>query len=252
MVSVSLGADPRDYALFAFGGAGPLHATALARELGVPRVLVPARPGITNALGCVVADLRHDFVRTVNRPVEALGPTLTEVFADQSAQGEALVRAEAIALRDLRRRHSVDMQYAGQTHLVRVEVPDPDLSAEALLKAFEAAYFARFRVALDGIPVIVVNANTSVIGVRPEVDLTALIDPAGRKPEAAPMAHRPVFFDGVWIDTPIYWRDHLPLEATLVGPAIITQMDTTILVEPGDHAVGDLSGNLIIHVGATP
>ncbi|MEO1313926.1 MAG: hydantoinase/oxoprolinase family protein, partial [Pseudomonadota bacterium] len=252
MVSVSLGADPRDYALFAFGGAGPLHATALARELGVPRVLVPARPGITNALGCVVADLRHDFVRTVNRPVEALGPTLTEVFADQSAQGEALVRAEAIALRDLRRKHSVDMQYAGQTHLVRVEVPDPDLSAEALLKAFEAAYFARFRVALDGIPVIVVNANTSVIGVRPEVDLTALIDPAGRKPEAAPMAHRPVFFNGIWIDTPIYWRDHLPLEATLVGPAIITQMDTTILVEPGDHAVGDLSGNLIIHVGATP
>ena len=69
MVSLSLGADPRDFALFAFGGAGPLHAAALARELGVPRVLVPARPGITNALGCVVADLRHDYVRTVNAPL---------------------------------------------------------------------------------------------------------------------------------------------------------------------------------------
>nr|MCU0909692.1 hydantoinase/oxoprolinase family protein [Paracoccaceae bacterium] len=72
MVSVSLGADPRDFALFAFGGAGPLHATALARELAIPRVLVPARPGLTNALGCVVADLRHDFVRTLNRPLDAL------------------------------------------------------------------------------------------------------------------------------------------------------------------------------------
>ena len=69
MVSVARGHDPRDFALFAFGGAGPLHATALARELGLPKVLVPARPGITNALGCVVADLRHDFVNTVNQPV---------------------------------------------------------------------------------------------------------------------------------------------------------------------------------------
>ena len=72
MVSLSLGADPRDFTLFAFGGAGPLHAAALARELGIPRVLIPARPGITNALGCVVADLRHDFVRTLNRPLAAL------------------------------------------------------------------------------------------------------------------------------------------------------------------------------------
>ena len=72
MVSVSSGHDPSDFALFAFGGAGPLHATALARELGLPTVLVPARPGITNALGCVVADLRHDFVNTINQPVALL------------------------------------------------------------------------------------------------------------------------------------------------------------------------------------
>ena len=69
MVSVSLGEDPRDFSLFAFGGAGPMHASALARELGIPEVLVPARPGITNALGCIVADLKHDFVRTINSPL---------------------------------------------------------------------------------------------------------------------------------------------------------------------------------------
>ena len=78
MVSVSRGHDPRDFALFAFGGAGPLHATSLARELGLPTVLVPARPGITNALGCVVADLRHDFVNTINQPVALLDEARSE------------------------------------------------------------------------------------------------------------------------------------------------------------------------------
>lgn len=81
MVSVSRGHDPRDFALFAFGGAGPLHASALARELGLPRVLVPARPNITNALGCVVADLRHDFVNTVNQPVATLDEAREPVLA---------------------------------------------------------------------------------------------------------------------------------------------------------------------------
>ncbi len=84
MVSLSLGADPRDLTLFAFGGAGPLHATALARELGIPRVLVPARPGLTNALGCVVADLRHDFVQTLARPLADLD--IGDVHATLAAQ----------------------------------------------------------------------------------------------------------------------------------------------------------------------
>src|SRR6056297_2588722 len=99
MVSLSLGADPRDFALFAFGGAGPLHAAALARELGVPRVLVPARPGITNALGCVVADLRHDFVRTVTTPLSVLEPgALARVFAEQTAEGERMIAAATVGI----------------------------------------------------------------------------------------------------------------------------------------------------------
>ena len=91
MVSISVGADPRDFALFAFGGAGPLHATALARELSIPRVLVPARPGITNALGCVVADLRHDFVRTLNRPLDVADICdVHSIFAAQEEEGRRL------------------------------------------------------------------------------------------------------------------------------------------------------------------
>ncbi|MBL3703236.1 hydantoinase/oxoprolinase family protein [Sulfitobacter sp. BDSS02] len=253
MVSVSLGADPRDFALFAFGGAGPLHACALARELGIPRVLVPSRPGITNAIGCVVADLRHDFVRTLNTPLYALDPAdLHEVFTAQEAEGDALIDAESITLSDRRHVHSVDMQFIGQTHLLRVPLERPDVDRETLQALFEAAYYKRFRVKLDNIRANLVNANTSVIGTRAALDLSTLIDPAGRRDTLAQAetGRRTVYFDG-WHDTPIYWRDHLPADFTLTGPAIIQQMDTTVLIEPGDRARGDAQGNIIIEIGAT-
>ncbi|MCA0873003.1 hydantoinase/oxoprolinase family protein [Seohaeicola saemankumensis] len=252
MVSISLGADPRDYALFAFGGAGPLHAAALARELSIPRVLVPARPGITNAIGCVVADLRHDFVNTVNTPLDALDPArLHEVFAAQTAEGEALIGKESIEIREIRKLYSVDMQFVGQTHLLRVPLDRPDVDTETLRQLFEAAYFERFRVELADIRANVVNANTSVIGARAELDLSALIDPAARRQtlDEAEISRRPVYFEGGWHDTPIYWRDHLPADFTITGPAIVQQMDTTVLIEPGDTAGGDADGNIIITIG---
>ena len=252
MVSVSLGADPRDFALFAFGGAGPLHACALARELGIPRVMVPSRPGITNAIGCVVADLRHDFVRTLNTPLDTLDATaLHAVFAEQSAEGDRLIAAERIGIRELRHVYSVDMQFIGQTHLLRVPLDRPDVDRETLQRLFEEAYFRRFRVELDNIRANLVNANTSVIGTRAELDLSTLIDPAERKATLAEAQtdRRPVFFDD-WIDTPVYWRDYLPVGFDLTGPAIIHQMDTTILIEPGNRAKGDADGNILIEIGA--
>ncbi|WP_422031934.1 hydantoinase/oxoprolinase family protein [Roseovarius sp.] len=253
MVSLSLGADPRDFALFAFGGAGPLHAAALARELGVPRVLVPSRPGITNAIGCVVADLRHDFVQTINTPVDALAETqLADIFAAQKAEGERLIAKERVEIRGLRHLYSVDMQFVGQTHLLRVDLETPEIDNASLRELFEIAYFRRFRVELSEIRANVVNANCSVIGARVPLDLSTLIDPSGRKPALADAqtGTRPVRFGHDIHDTPIYWRDHLPLDFTLSGPAIIEQMDTTLLIEPGDRATGDPHGNIILHVGA--
>ncbi|QIE46206.1 hydantoinase/oxoprolinase family protein [Pseudohalocynthiibacter aestuariivivens] len=252
MVSISLGADPRDFALFAFGGAGPLHAAALARELGIPRVLVPCRPGITNALGCVVADLRHDFVTTVNRPLDTLDPgMLDDVFDAQIDRGERMIAKERIDLTGLRHLYSVDMQFVGQTHLLRVPLEQPNVDLDTLQALFEEAYFARFRVKLDRIRANLVNVNTSVIGMRAPLDLSTLIDPAGRKDtaDAARTGTRAVHFGGTVHDTPIFWRDHLPLDVTIKGPAIIEQMDTTILIEPGDLARGDASGNILIGIG---
>lgn len=253
MVSVSLGADPRDYALFAFGGAGPLHASALARELGVPRVLVPSRPGITNAIGCVVADLRHDFVNTINRPLdEADIDRVHAVFARQIAEGERLLDKENVEIRRIKRLFSVDMQFVGQSHLLRVPLETPTPDRATLRRLFEDVYFRRFHVELAQIRANLVNVNTSVIGERAPLDLSTLIDPAGRKSslEAAQTDQRPVYFDAGWHETPIYRRDSLPANFRLSGPAVLEQMDTTTLIEPGDRAEGDREGNIIITVRA--
>ena len=258
MVSVSLGLDPRDFSLFAFGGAGPLHASALAGELGVPEVLVPARPGITNALGCIVADLRHDFVRTVNTPLDAMDiDRLGEMLSSQAAEGEALIRQEPVRIERIEVTHSLDMQFAGQTHLLQVPLASASMTAADIKATFEEVYFNRFRVRLPEIRAQIVNVNTSVTGRRPEVDLGGLIDNAGRAGSvaAAQTGSRPVWFDGAgtdsgWQDTPVYAREKLPLDTQISGPAILEQMDTTILIEPQDNAVSDEAGNILVTVGS--
>ena len=251
MVSVAKGHDPRDFALFAFGGAGPLHATALARELGIPKVLVPARPGITNALGCVVADLRHDFVNTVNQPVATMDEAAARaLLARHAADGRAMIAQEAVAPRTVRVVHSADMQFVGQTHLLNVPLPGPDVTRGLLQRLFEDAYFARFKVKLPEIRANLVNLNTSVVGVRDEVDLSTLIDPAGRRAtlEDALLERRPVWFDGTWTDTPVYARERLPLDVRIAGPAILEQLDATTVIEPSDSATSDADGNILIEV----
>jgi N-methylhydantoinase A len=251
MVSIARGNDPRDFALFAFGGAGPLHAAALARELGIPRVIIPARPGITNALGCVVADLRHDFVRTVNQPVAGLDEAaMRAILAAQAADGRALINAEVVKPRSVQILHSADMQFVGQTHLLNVTLPSAAVDRATLQDLFEKAYFARFKVELPEIRANLVNLNTSVIGLRAPLDLSTLIDPAGRAAtlDGALNEVRPVWFDGTWIDTPVYARERLPLDAALDGPAILEQMDATTVLPPGDSLASDPDGNLIITI----
>ena len=251
LVSLSRGHDPRDFALFAFGGAGPLHATALARELSIPTVLVPARPGITNALGCVVADLRHDYVRTVNKPLSVLqDSSVAAIYAEQGREGRATIESEGVPVRELRYVYSADMQFAGQSHILSVAVEQPDIGIEGLHKAFAAAYWRRFGIELAEIPPVLVNLHTAVIGVRPEIDLAALAA-TERAPTlaAAKIGERRVWFPDGWQQAPVYARDRLPLDASFQGPAILEQLDCTTVVEPGDTVRQDKLGNLLIDVG---
>ena len=251
MVSLARGHDPRDFCLFAFGGAGPLHATALARELGIPTVLVPIRPGLTNAIGCVVADLRHDYTRTLNLPLEqAAQPALRAVLDEQTAEGRASIASERIAIEAVEVLHSADMQFRGQTHLLNVPVDPADLSAEALRAAFERAYLARFGISLPEIGAMLVNLKTSVVGRRGGVDLAALAEPGRRRTTLAEarIGERPVWFETGWILTPVLERALLPLGCRFTGPAVVQQMDSTTVLEPGDTAVLDPFGNLLIAV----
>lgn len=247
MVSLSRGHDPRDFSLFAFGGAGPLHAGAIARELGIPTLLVPARPGITNALGCAVADLRHDFVNTVNRPLDSVDMDLVRrTLTDQVAEGKARLAQDGAGTGEVRTLHTADMQFIGQSHLLSVPVPSPEVTREELQAAFETVYWDRFEVALPQIKANLVNLNTAVIGPRPDLDLGLLLD----APVPTGDETRPVWFaETGWTETPIVPRASLPPGSVLDGPAIVEQLDTTIVLSPGMRTEADAIGNLIVHVG---
>ena len=252
MVSVSLGEDPRDFSLFAFGGAGPMHATALARELGIPEVIVPARPGITNALGCVVADMKHDFVRTVNSPLNNVDmDEIIGILKAQSKEGTELIQKEPVSVEEIKVVHSFDMQFVGQTHILSVFLPTYDLSHEVVQSAFDEAYYGRFRVRLPEIRAQIVNVKTTVMGRRTGICLDGLIDASGRVEslEMAQNGARPVWFNGDWQNTKIFNREALPLSAKIKGPAILEQMDTMVLIEPGDEAISDKNGNILISLG---
>ncbi len=253
MVSLARGHDPRDFALFPFGGAGPLHAAALARELGVPKVLVPARPGITNAVGCIVADVRHDYINTINTPLPAADMDLiAAIFRDQERRGRETIESEGIEIEEIVVLHDVDMQFQGQTHILTVPVASPDVTREALHDIFAKAYWNRFEVELAEIRPVVVNLHTAVIGRRKGIDLSSLMSPTDRTEtlEGARIGTRDIWFGGKVHETPIYRREKLPLGATFDGPAILEQLDTTIVVGPPDSLVVDEFANVILSVGS--
>ncbi len=247
-VSLSRGHDPRQFALFAFGGAGPLHAVALAQELGIVEVIIPARPGLTNALGCLVADLRQDYVQTLNLPLSAVPEArIADILERHAREGIATNASHAETI-DTSITYAADMQFVGQTHLIRVALPHANVTRDDIQKRFEAAYFARFQVHLPEIRAQLVNLTTSVIGRRPPIDLTVLLDPAARASDVAAACGgaRQLYARGSWHAAAIYAREKLPLGATIAGPAVIEQLDATTVLEPGSCATVDAIGNLRI------
>lgn len=249
IVSLARGYDPRDFCLLAFGGAGPLHATALARELGIPSVLIPARPGLTNALGCLVADLRHDFVRTLNQPVAGLHPDVVHsILAEQIENGRVMIERERAGESDIVVQHRADMQFQGQSHLLGVSLPSIEVTRDDLCGLFSKAYWHRFQVELPELHPVLVNLHTTVIGLRQPIPIQT-INPSSAASSPAHSEARPVWFNGGWIDTPVYQREDVPRDAAFAGPAIIEQLDATIIVEPQDRARVDACGNIIIAIG---
>jgi N-methylhydantoinase A len=249
LVSLQRGHDPRDFVLFAFGGAGPLHASALARELAIPRVLVPACPGITSALGCLVADVRHDFVRTVNQDLARMDVSEARaILRGQVEEGRRLLAAEGVDIDTVAVHHEADMQFAGQTHVLTVPISSTAFERDELLVGFERAYWERFEVELRQMRCLVMSLRSAVIGRRRPVALEGLA--GGTTGGAAAAATRRVWFDGGWRETSVYARERLRAGAEFAGPAVVEQLDATTVVEPGDRVRVDALGNLEILVRA--
>jgi N-methylhydantoinase A len=170
-----------------------------------------------------------------------------DTLDNQVAEGRERLARDGGGTGEIRVIHSADMQFIGQSHLLSVPILDPTLSRDALQAAFEAVYWARFEVSLPEIKANLVNLNTAVIGMRQQVDLRLLLDPASSESLAE---SRPVWFEeSGWTDTPILQRATLAPGMQLSGPAIVEQMDTTTVLAPGMQAQVDEIGNMIVHVG---
>jgi N-methylhydantoinase A len=221
----------------------------------LPEVVVPARPGLTNALGCLVADLRQDFVHTINTPLDTLDTLdmalVAETLRAQRTDGERINAAEQSEIVETIVTHGADMQFRGQTHLIRIALPSADVTREAVQQLFEEAYYERFRVRLPEIRAVLVNLVTSVIGRRQDFSVAALGGSTRKRKERGDeRPSRRVYHEGAWREAHVIERELLSAGDTVSGPAVIQQFDSTTIVEPDSVVVVDAVGNLRIRVGA--
>ena len=253
LVSIERGHDPSRFVAMPFGGGGALHVGALVRQIGLKGALVPRFPGITSALGCVLADLRHDVVQTLNLMLDGLdGPALDRRMRAAGRDASAVVTAAGIAVERTDLLFELDMHYLGQTHTVQVPLPAASLGcgsgvAESTVRsAFEAAYLASFSRLLPQIPIRIVTLRVAAIGRRPAFDFSVFAPDPSASLATARQGSRPVWFDGGWRETDIWARLDLPTGATIEGPAILEQADATTVIEPGFAGQIDPAGNLIV------
>jgi N-methylhydantoinase A len=249
VVSIERGHDPRQFAYMPFGGGGALHVCAMMREVGVTTGIVPRYPGVTSALGCVMADMRHDAVQTLNKSLIDLDlAQLQSRLADLAQACQKRLDSAGVRFERVHEVVNLDMLYMGQTHTLQVPLNPEDISRVSIQAAFEKAYAASFGRVLTGIAIRVMNLRYARIGVRPKFDL-AVLAPKGPGSTASLGVQR-VYHQGQWWDAQRYARLELPVGAHVAGPAILEQADTTVWLEPGFSARVDTLGNLLVERSA--
>ena len=244
-ISIMRGHDPRAFTLFAYGGAGPLHAAAIAAELGMPRVVVPPMPGNFSAFGLLVADVRLDAVKTRLVRTADLGFTeLVDALRELRDDTRARLAAEGFADGAMRFETSLDMRYVGQAFELDVPIDERCTGMADVERAFRAAHETRYSHATDD-PVEIVTFRVAAYGLvsKPALRRTAETTAA---PDKAIIEDRAVVFDGAPITTRVYARDLLPPGVPVAGPALIEESGTTTVVPPGFVAAGDAHGNLVL------
>ena len=255
VISVQRGHDPRNYALMAFGGAGPLHAVRLAQELGMTTVIVPRSPGILCAMGLLLTDLRADFSATRLTALEPgnLG-IIAETVASVEAEASGWFDAEAIPADKRRLTRRIDMRYDGQNYELSIPLPDgpvTEATLETLKQGFTEAHERLYGFAVPEERILCVTFRAEAMGLVQKAELPerALGD---RDPSEAVIGSREVWYPetGAFTETTLYAREKLAPGMAFAGPAIVEQMDTTTLVPPGVTATVDKIDNLILELSA--
>lgn len=249
-VSVEKGYDPRDCALVPSGGGGALHAIAIARELTVPRVIVPPMPAHFSALGMLLADLKHDYVQTFVRELdETSGVEIADAFSLLEKSAVATLTEEGSKPEQILLRRFLDMRYRGQEYTLPVPVTEDlrSLSDFSAIRArFDQLHQEHYGHSAPGEPVMMVNLRLSALG-RFEDGLPLVA--ASREEDRGVRGRRPVIFEKRPVECPIYLRSGFKPGDQLEGPAVIEEIGATILVYPGDKMHVNEFGYLVIEVG---
>ena len=255
-VTTERGYDPREFALVAFGGAGPLHCAELALQMSIPKVIVPPNPGLTSALGLLFADVRYDFSRTRIRRADQLDCAEIEAeFADLETTACDMLRASGFGEERIHLQRIANFKYYGGFEAVSLSIviegrPFDEAALDAALARFSSEHVREYNYVLDEVPVELQLIRLVAYGLidRPSLRQS---DKEGSA-AAAETGRRDVFFEeeGSFVPTTVYDRDRLLPGARLVGPAIVEQMDSTVLIRPGMSADVDRFFNLILETGA--
>jgi N-methylhydantoinase A len=252
-VTTERGLDAGDFVLFAYGGAGPLHAVEVAREIGMRNVIVPFAPGVFSAYGMLFADLRYDFVRTWFTPLEdASFEEIESVYGALEQQGRDAIAGASVAPQRVVLKRAADMRYVGQEHAVTVDLPmsvfNRSGDRKAIKRHFDAMHEQRYGTSAPAELAEIVSLRSTVTGLMrkpPQRKITR-----GRKapPAAAAGGKRKVFFGGRFRPTPVFWRPSLLAGNRITGPALIEEYASTTLLLPGDVLEVDAFGNLAIRL----
>jgi len=251
LMSIRRGHDPREFALVAFGGAGPLHAPAIAADLLIPRVIVPPSPGVLSAFGCLLVDIRHDLSRMVLKRADDWTAAEAEAaFGELEDEARERLRAEGIAEEDIVLSRFMDMRYWGQWRSLSVPVTGELTSLDELLGDFHEQHEQHYNYRRDETPVELYRMSLVAVGRTDKAQLGMVgADPAA----GAPRTSREVWWDETlgWETTPVWDRAAIAPGMTITGPVVVEQLDTTALIPPGAVATADAAGNLIIDLRPT-
>lgn len=251
-ISIMRGFDPRDFALLAFGGAGPMHAAQVAAELEMTRVIVPQLPGNFSAFGLLVADVRHEAARSWRRLIEGLSDDeLDDQVADLRLEAVARARDDGLAPSDIEVSIRLDMRYVGQAFELAVTPPRGNLTPGAALLAFKSTYERRYGAAPDQ-PVEITCIRVSAAA--PDRARRLVGETGGHSRDFVPTGVTTSIFSGRAYETPVFSRDDLPIGQRRMGPALIVELGATTVVPPGFSMGIDASSCLILEAeaGASP